>query len=116
LGEPIKTEACQVCSPRKARDFITGKDGVYLLGEAAGLISASSFEGISSAMLSGRMLAEAFTQKNVARAYRKATRGLRLKLFAKTFKRGVLCSPILRYIIMKSGVQSVKIYQRGDKI
>ncbi len=115
LGEPIKTEACQVCSPRRKRDFVTGKDGVYLVGEAAGLISASSFEGISSAMLSGRMLAEAFTQKDVARAYRKATRRLRCKLYGKTFKRGVLCSPILRYIIMKSGVQSVKIYQRGDK-
>jgi flavin-dependent dehydrogenase len=98
------------------RDFVTGKDGVYLVGEAAGLISASSFEGISSAMLSGRMLAEAFTKKDVARAYRKATRRLRCKLYGKTFKRSILCSPALRALIMKSGVQSVKIYQRGDKI
>ena len=113
LGKPTKTEACQVCSPRKRRDFITGKDGVYLLGEAAGLISASSFEGISSAMLSGRMLAEAFAQKDVARAYCKATRPLRRKLYGKTFKRRVLCSPALRALIMKSGVQSVKIYQRS---
>lgn len=113
LGEPIKTEACQVCSPRKKRDFITGKDGVYLLGEAAGFISASSFEGISSAMLSGRMLAEAFAKKDVARAYRKATRPLRRKLYGKTFKRSILCSPALRALIMKSGVQSVKIYQRS---
>ena len=113
LGKPTKTEACQVCSPRKRRDFITGKDGVYLLGEAAGLISASSFEGISSAMLSGRMLAEAFAQKDVARAYRKATRPLRCKLYGKTLKRTVLCSPTLRALIMKSGVQSVKIYQRS---
>ena len=112
LGEPIKTEACQVCSPRKMRDFVTGKDGVYLVGEAAGLISASSFEGISSAMLSGRMLAKAFTKKDVAAAYSKATRALRLKLYGKTFKRRVLCSPVLRKAIMKSGVQSVKVYQK----
>ncbi len=115
LGKPFKTEACQVCSPRKLRDFITGKDGVYLIGEAAGLISASSFEGISSAMLSGRMLAKAFTKQapaQISRAYRAATRSLRCKLYSKTFKRRVLCSPMLRYIIMKSGVQSVKIYQR----
>ncbi len=112
LGEPIKTEACQVCSPRKMRDFVTGRDGVYLVGEAAGLISASSFEGISSAMLSGRMLAEAFTKKDTARAYRAATRRLRCKLWGKTFKRSVLCSPVLRKAIMRSGVQSVKIYQR----
>lgn len=112
---PIKTEACQVCSPRSMRDFVTGKDGVYLVGEAAGLISASSFEGISSAMLSGRMLAEAFTKKDVAASYSKATRALRLKLYGKTFKRRVLCSPSLRKCIMKSGIQSVKIYQRSSK-
>ncbi len=111
LGQPLKTEACQVCSPRRMRDFITGKDGVYLLGEAAGLISASSFEGISSAMLSGRMLADSFDptapQKTV-KAYRKATRGLRCKLYTKTYKRSILCSPILRRLIMKSGVQAIK--------
>lgn len=115
FGQPLKTEACQVCSPRSARDFVTGKDGVYLIGEAAGLISASSFEGISSAMLSGRMLAKAFekdTHAGIAGAYRRASGRLRFKLFTKTIKRKILCSPALRYLIMKSGVQSVKIYRR----
>ena len=118
FGELIKTEACQVCSPRRMRDFVTGKNGVYLVGEAAGLISASSFEGISSAMLSGRMLAKAFCKgdfAHVTRAYRAASRRLRAKLYGKTLKRRVLCSPFLRKIIMKSGVQSVKIYRTGDK-
>lgn len=111
FGEPIKTEACQVCSPRRMRDFVTGKDGVYLLGEAAGLISASSFEGISSAMLSARMLARAFdcaSPSKIAKAYRKATRKLRYKLYTKTIKRKILCSPALRFCIMKSGVQAIK--------
>ena len=118
LGQPIKTEACQVCSPRHARDFVTGKDGVYLVGEAAGLISASSFEGISSAMLSGRMLAKAFDKDSpagIAKAYRRASKRLRFKLFTKTIKRKILCSPALRYLIMKSGVQSVKIYRGGHE-
>ncbi len=116
FGQPLKTEACQVCSPRRMRDFITGSDGIYLLGEAAGLISASSFEGISSAMLSGRMLARAFMEKQpekIARAYRKATRKLRFKLYTKTIKRQILCSPALRFAIMKSGVQSVRVYHGG---
>ena len=111
FGQPLKTEACQVCSPRSMRDFITGQDSVYLLGEAAGLISASSFEGISSAMLSGRMLAQAFDPNSpdkTAKAYRKATRGLRYKLYTKTHKRRILCSPALRALIMKSGVQAIK--------
>ncbi len=116
LGQPIKTEACQVCSPRRMRDFVTGRNGVYLVGEAAGFISASSFEGISSALLSGRMLAQAFAKNDsllhVPRTYRSATRSLRCKLYGKTFKRRVLCSPVLRRLIMKSGVQSVKVYKR----
>ena len=42
LGRPVKTESCQVVRPRGPRDFVTGRDGVYLIGEAAGFISASS--------------------------------------------------------------------------
>ena len=111
FGQPLKTEACQVCSPRRMRDFVTGHDGIYLLGEAAGLISASSFEGISSAMLSGRMLAHAFdptSPSKTAKAYRAATKSLRYKLYTKTHKRRILCSPALRALIMKSGVQAIK--------
>lgn len=112
FGEPVKKEACLVTSPRKMSDFCCGKGSVYLLGEAAGFISSSSFEGISGAMLSAKLLAEAFEKgkdhRAVLRIYRKKTHSLRLKLFTKTFKRFVLCSPPLRRIIMKSGIQSIK--------
>ncbi len=115
LGEPVRTEACLVSSPRKMRDFIAGRDGVYLIGEAAGFISASSFEGISSAIISGKILAGAFadgkSEKDVLRLYRRRTRALRTKLWLKTKKRAVLCSPALRKMIMKSGVKSVKKYK-----
>lgn len=109
FGKPIKTEACLVSSPRKFRDFVLGKKDIYLVGEAAGFISASSFEGISSAMISGQLLAQSFCEENVIKAYRKKTLKLRVKLYTKIWKRRILCSPILRYIIMKSGVQSIKI-------
>ena len=115
FGETVKTEACLVSSPRSMKDFYTGKDGVFLLGEAAGFISASSFEGLSSAMYSGKLLADAFAQaKSFADAqtvYRKSTRSLKLKLRAKAVKRAVLCSPLLRKLIMKSGIQSIKPYK-----
>ena len=114
FGEPIKTEACQVTSPRHLRDYCMGDGHILLVGEAAGFISASSFEGISSAVLSGRLLAEAFAEAKdsdrVAATYRRKTRGLRRKLLGKSFKRGVLCSPTLRYCIMKSGIQSMEKY------
>jgi flavin-dependent dehydrogenase len=112
FGEVCKSEACLVTSPRKSRDFSCGKERVYLLGEAAGFISASSFEGISCAILSGRILAKAFCEgKNhtqIVQIYRRKTTSLRLKLLLKTFKRWVLCTPLTRHAIMKSGIRSMK--------
>lgn len=112
FGAPVKREACLVTSPRRMGDFNCGKPCVYLLGEAAGFISASSFEGISSAILSGRLLAEAFREGDdhevIAKLYKQKTRRLRFKLFCKTFKRWVLCTPATRHMIMKSGIQAIE--------
>ena len=114
FGDAIKTEACLVSSPRSMKDFCTGEGRVFLLGEAAGFISASSFEGLSSAMYSGKILADAFADngsfEKVQRAYRKNTRSLRLKLRMKAVKRALLCDPFIRKLIMKSGIQSIKPY------
>lgn len=114
FGEAVKTEACLVSSPRSMKDFLTGDEGVFLLGEAAGFISASSFEGLSSAMYSGKMLAEAMTvgktYREAQKIYLKKTRVLRLKLRMKAVKRAFLCTPFTREIIMKSGIQSIKPY------
>ena len=115
FGRPIKTEACLLSSPRGMKDFIVGNKRAYLLGEAAGFISASSFEGISSAILSGKFLADAFLEgKNhdkILKIYKSKTLHLKIKLYFKTKKRWVLCSPTLRNLIMKSGIQSVKKYK-----
>ena len=103
-------------SPRHIYDFKLSNDNVFLIGEAAGFISASSFEGISSAMLSGKLLAEAFLEGNdrndIQRLYKRKTRPLRAKLLLKIPKSRILCSPILRKIIMKSGIKNVKTYQK----
>ena len=114
FGTPIKTEACLVTSPRKMKHFNLGRDGAFLIGEAAGFISASSFEGISSALLSARMLAEAFgmaeNAQDILRGYSKNAKKLKFKLYTKIQKRRVLCSPFLRFVVMKSGLQSMKKY------
>ena len=114
LGEPTKTEACLVCSPRRPSDFNCGRESIYLVGEAAGFISSSSFEGISSAMLSGKLLADALSvaesPKSAIGSYRKKCRKLQFKLTSKIFKRAVLCSPLSRGLIMKSGIESVEKY------
>ncbi len=120
FGEPIKREACLVSSPRHFADIFCGKDGAFLIGEAAGFISASSFEGISVALISAKKLAEAILQnslenKKILRTYKKKTRSLRIKLTLKMPKRRILCSPFLRYIIMKSGIQSIKTEKEPQK-
>lgn len=112
LGEPIKTEACLACSPRRMKDFVTGENGAWLIGEAAGFISASSLEGISSAIKSGSMLARAFHEAEgsqaISKKYKKFTFTLKLKLLTKVMKHKVIFTPWLRQIIMKSGIQSIK--------
>jgi len=114
FGKPVKTEACLVSSPRKMKDFCTGKERVFLVGEAAGFISASSFEGFSSALLSGKALADAFikgkTYQQIQKEYSKNTRSLRHRLRKRAVKRALLCNPFIRKIVMKSGIQSISLY------
>ncbi len=114
LGKPVKFEACLLTSPRNFGDFVLGDNGIFLIGEAAGFISSSSFEGISSAFLSGKYLADAFAQGSTAdkvlKIYRNKTGKLRLKLFFKVFKMRILFTPFTRRMIMKSGICSIDKY------
>ncbi|MCQ2554097.1 MAG: FAD-binding protein [Clostridia bacterium] len=111
LDNAVKFEACLVTSPRKRSDFALSNGKAFLIGEAAGFISASSFEGISCALISGFALSEAFRNgkdaDGIKKIYRKKTLKLRLKLQFKMFKRFVICNPFLRKLIMKSGITSV---------
>lgn len=118
FGEPFRTEACLADRPRRVRDFVTGKNGVYLIGEAAGFISASSFEGISSAIVSGDLLAEAVGRgedRKIARAYRRATAKLRFKLWLKIKKRWFMYTPLIRRIIMALGLASIDVEERQGR-
>ncbi|MBQ8567633.1 MAG: FAD-binding protein [Oscillospiraceae bacterium] len=110
FGEPIRTEACKVYRPRKMSDFCTGEGNVFLIGEAAGFISPSSFEGISSAMKSGTMLAEAFLGGgNIYENYNRKALALKLKMYAKCYKRPFMYEPVLRELVMRSGVTAIDV-------
>ena len=56
--EVLKQEACLVLQPQRWRDFVRGRSGIFLIGEAAGFINASTLEGISGALHSSRILSE----------------------------------------------------------
>ncbi len=109
LENPVKTEACVVLRPRSFSDFCTGKGSVFLIGEAAGFISPSSLEGISYAMESADMLSSALLSPDPSANYRRNTLKLRIKLGLKVLKCPFMYNPFLRRMVMKSGIQSIKV-------
>lgn len=112
FGKAVKTEACRVLRPAGWKDFCLGEKGVFLIGEAAGFISPSSLEGISSAFISARRLAASLEEEPSPREhcrYARACLGLRLKLWLKLFKCPFLYMPFLRKWVMKSGINSIGI-------
>lgn len=115
LNEPVKREACLVYRPKRFKDFVTGKDGAYLIGEAAGFISASSFEGISIAIKSADILSKIIIKNDninkITKLYRLKTINLKIKLRLKVIKRWFMYTSIVRNIIMMLGIDTIKIYK-----
>lgn len=117
FGKAVRREACLLAGNKKRADFFLGKDNIFLIGEAAGFVSASSFEGISGAILSALSLSDAFQEgkkkgKSILPLYKKKSLPTLCKLYFKIPKSRILCSPFLRSIIMKSGVGSVRKYEK----
>jgi len=114
LSEPFFTEACQVLRPTSFFSFLTGGDGVFLIGEAAGFISPSSLEGISSAIESARLLARTLnggknaSGRSAAKRYARAVLPIRLRLTLKLLKCPFMYSPRLRRLVMASGISAIK--------
>ena len=111
FGEPLKTEACLVLRPSSMRDFCCGSGNVFLIGEAAGFISPSSLEGISSAINSALALSKVLNGggKSLNRRYRRKTLPIRLKLFLKVLKCPFMYRPFLRRLVMQSGLRAIRI-------
>lgn len=113
FGTPVKSEKCTVLFPSRWADFVCGEENAFLIGEAAGFISASSLEGISYALDSAEILKSVLIKDapEMNRAYRKATRKLRCKLYGKILKSRCLTAPILRNAIMRSGIAHIPLSQ-----
>jgi flavin-dependent dehydrogenase len=88
----------------------TGKNGAYLAGEAAGMISPSSLEGISYSMESAKKLAEVINKNynHIGFKYFMGTLGIRIKLLLKILKMPFIYNKILRKLIMQSGIKTIK--------
>jgi flavin-dependent dehydrogenase len=110
LGNRVKREGCFVYLNKGLMATCTGKNGAYLTGEAAGMISPSSLEGISYSMESARILAGIINEdfSNIGYKYFARTFGIRIKLLMKIIKMLFMYNKILRRLIMKSGLKAIK--------
>jgi flavin-dependent dehydrogenase len=115
FGDVLRTESCLVLRPSKMEDFCTGRDNMFLIGEAGGFISPSSLEGISSAINTGYYLSKVLNSNHPdpCKAYRRKTFGLRLKLYLKVLKSPFMYFPPLRKLIMTSGIHSLKMIKKA---
>ena len=113
FGKTVWREGAYILRPMKTKHLFTCKDGIALIGEAAGWISPSSAEGISYAFRSACALAEALniTPDGFEKRYRKKTRTLRRNISLKIMKSHFIFNPILRKIVMNSGLQSVDLFR-----
>lgn len=104
LSSPINSQEGNIVYPERWNDFYVGNEQIFLIGEAAGFISAHSMEGISYAIESASILANVFNRGhlNPNNVYYKQTFLLRFKLYREVIKAKFITSPIWRKWIMKS--------------
>jgi flavin-dependent dehydrogenase len=106
LGDELSRSGAAVCRPTAPAQLVLGSGRVVLIGEAAGLISPSSAEGISYALRSAAVLAEALAPElsGALARYRRLAAPLVLEVSAKIIKSRLISSPSTRRLLMRSGV------------
>jgi flavin-dependent dehydrogenase len=111
FGKTVFREGTLILRPVKQNQLFTGKKGIALLGEAAGWISPSSAEGLSYAFRSALILADALgsTPDGFETRYHEKTGILRRNILLKNLKSYVIFNPLLRKMVMSTGLQSITV-------
>jgi flavin-dependent dehydrogenase len=108
-GQIKKQEICLIVRPMSSSAINHGKNQILLIGEAAGLISPTSAEGISTALASANALANALdSNKNVLKEYKKNTKNIIWNIKFKYLKSPAMFNPYLRKLVMKSNFTALK--------
>ena len=126
VGKERSRASAAVLRPSSPTQLLAGDDAVLLAGEAAGLISPSSAEGISYALRSAAALAESIHAAaeeqaawprpppvadghlpGAARRYRTAVAPVALSVALRIGKSGVISTPVVRHALMRSGWRSL---------
>jgi flavin-dependent dehydrogenase len=111
LTNPTKKEGCHLLRPMSSRDICLGEEKVALIGEASGLVSPTSAEGISYAMLSGSELGKAILEdkENFLELYERNAKYLKKNIDSKMRKYPAMYNQTLRKIIFKLGVGAIEV-------
>ncbi|MCQ2978336.1 MAG: FAD-binding protein [Clostridia bacterium] len=108
----VKKEGSIIFRPKSMREIALVKDDVALIGEASGIISPSSSEGIGYALRSAIILAEELNKdkNNALRKYKKKAKKLAFSCVAKSFRSPFLygLGGIFRRVAMKSKLMTIK--------
>jgi geranylgeranyl reductase len=112
FGKVVRREAAFILRPTKLGQLSTGAGPVALLGEAGGWISPSSAEGFSYAFRTAMILADVLKESpdNFQQRFRRKIAPLKINILIKNLKSHVIYGRLLRTIVMRSGLQSMRIY------
>jgi geranylgeranyl reductase len=118
FGKTVRREGAFLLRPVKTQHLSIGAKGIALLGEAGGWISPSSAEGISYALRSALVLAEALqrTPDGFEKRYDEKMKALRRNIWLKNLKSHFIFNPKLRKAVMRSSIQSMKIHINGERL
>jgi flavin-dependent dehydrogenase len=102
LSDEVLAQCGRILSrPRRPRELFGGAGAALLCGEASGLVSPSSGEGISYAIESGIAAGRALAAADPGRAYARRLRPVLLRIRGKFVKARIILSPRLRRIALR---------------
>ena len=117
VSSPVKERGAVILRPQCWGSVESGRGRIFLVGEAAGLISPSSAEGISFALRSGEKLANAFSGKKpmtVRSRYEKALMSLKVSIALKSVKSPVMYRKTWRGLVFKTRALSMQVNGEQD--
>lgn len=112
-GPVLRTQGAYLARPCRVSQIVPSRCGAAFLGECGGFISSSSAEGISYAIQTGLLLAEALRAaggdpQNALHRYERSCAALKAKCAVKMVKGRALYHPLTRRLAMQSGLTAIK--------
>ncbi len=116
FGKKVKREGAFIYRTQSNKQIITGKSNLILVGEAAGAISPSSAEGFSYALKSALYASESlkYDIKGFSKRYDQQMNKIRNNIMIKNLKSHGMYDPLLRKLVMKSGLNSMRVPESNE--